>query len=387
MDAAQSAPPGTALYVHLPFCAAKCTYCDFFSLPAAGQDLDGVLEALLAEARARAPQRPRTVFLGGGTPSLYPAPAITRWLDALDDLIGWRESATEVTAECNPESLDAHKAEALLEAGIQRLSIGFQTLDPKRLELFGRVHTPAMSFAAFHNARSAGCERLSIDLIYAAPDQSDEDWRRELETVLALAPDHLSAYNLTIEPGTAFARWHARGDVASLEEEVELAQFHSARDLCRQAGLHAYEISNYARPGQECRHNIGYWQNAEYVGIGPSAVSKVGNRRFGNPRSIEPWKRPVLRGESAAEWSEELEGPARLGETWWLGLRLGVGLSAAEARERACWSPPEGEPDRAETTAEVLLGQGLLERDGARFRLSERGLPLADGVGRRFLAP
>lgn len=386
MDPSASAPPGTPLYVHLPFCAAKCTYCDFFSLPAAGQDLDGVLRALLAEAKMRAPQQPRTLFLGGGTPSLYPAPALARWLDALDDLIGWRDSATEVTAECNPESLDAHKAEALLEAGVRRLSIGFQTLDAKRLELFGRVHTPAMSFAAFRNARAAGCERVSIDLIYAAPEQTDEDWRRELEAVLALAPDHLSAYNLTIEPGTAFARWHGRGEVHSLDEEVELAQFHSARELCRQAGLEPYEISNYARPGQECRHNIGYWHNREYVGLGPSAVSKVGNRRFGNPRSIEPWKRPVLAGESATEWSEELEGPARLGETWWLGLRLADGLSPREARDRARWSPPPGVEDPAETTAEVLLGQGLLERSGERFRLSERGLPLADGVGRRFLA-
>ncbi len=384
MDHAR-APAGTALYVHLPYCAAKCSYCDFFSLPAAGQDLEGTLEALIAEARRNAPPAPRTVFLGGGTPSLYPAQSLRRLLDILDDTTGWRSSAVEVTAECNPESLDGAKAEALLDAGVTRLSIGFQSLDPARLALFGRVHSPAMSFAAFDAARSAGCAHINVDLIYAAPGQGLDEWRAELDTVLALEPDHLSAYNLTIEPGTAFARWHARGEVHGLDDELELAQFYAARQACRAAGLEPYEVSNYARQGEACRHNVGYWENREYVGIGPSAVSKVGARRFGNPRSIEPWRRRARAGEPAEEWSEELAGIARLGETWWLGLRLARGLSPAEAWERAGWQPTDAELDPALAVAREHVGHGLLAMDGDRYRLSERGLAVADGIGRRFI--
>jgi oxygen-independent coproporphyrinogen III oxidase len=454
----RSPAPGTPLYVHLPFCAAKCTYCDFFSVPAAGQDLEGALESVLAEARMRAPFAPRTLFLGGGTPSIYPSAALTDFLRELDAITGWRRSVREATVECNPESLDERKAEALLEAGIDRLSIGFQSLDPARLALFGRVHGVEQSFAAFRAARAAGFRRLSVDLIYAAPGQTDSTWRAELSRVLELEPDHLSAYNLTVEPGTAYERMHARGEVASLDDEEELAQFHSARELCSAAGLLSYEVSNYARIGQECLHNVNYWENGEYVGIGPSAVSKVGIERFGNPKSLASWKF-VVRSAGAPAWREALGDDERLGETWWLGLRLARGLTPQDAKRRARYGaaaqppddaaekppekrtekrtekPPEkraakpaetiglrndqrgharpiasstsaratpparaasttptsAAPDRALSIADELVALGLLERDGdvprehAVHRLSDRGLALADAVGRRFL--
>ncbi len=377
---------GTALYVHLPFCAAKCHYCDFFSVPDAGQDIDGMIAAILEEARHRAPQRPRTVFLGGGTPSLLSAEQLRVFLDGLDELTGWRDSATEVTAECNPESLDEDKARALKDLGVPRLSIGFQSLDNATLELFGRVHSVDESFRAYDAARRAGIEHVNLDMIYAIPDQTAEQWEIDLARVLALGPDHLSAYNLTFEEDTRFKRWLDRGRLAKSPEEVELAMLHATRQMTNDAGLAAYEISNHARPGEECAHNVNYWHNGEYVGIGPGAVSKVGYARAGNPRSIAPYLRQVAAAGHATDWSEELDAPARLAETWWLGLRLAEGVDPRRAREVAGFEGiSDGDGDPAVRVADNLVGHDLLELVDGHYRLTARGMPLADAVAKEFL--
>ena len=378
---------GVALYVHLPFCAAKCHYCDFFSVPDEGQDIDGMITAILREAELRAPRHPRTVFIGGGTPSLLSIPQLTRFLDGLDALTGWRTSATEVTAECNPESLDVDKAKALLDLGVPRLSIGFQTLNDETLKLFGRVHSVEDSFRAFDAARSAGIEHLNLDMIYAVPDQTPEDWARDLARVLDLGPEHLSAYNLTFEEDTRFKRWLDQGKLSSSPEEVELEMFHATRSLTSSKGLHAYEISNFATAGEACVHNVGYWHNAEYLGIGPGAVSKVGLSRAGNPRSIQPYLRRIAAAGHATDWREDPDEHARLAETWWLGLRLHEGVNPGEAREAAKFVLDV--PDPALVIAERLESQGFLERfDGERnerCRLTASGLPLADAAARQFL--
>lgn len=381
------ADEGVALYVHLPFCAAKCHYCDFFSVPDAGQDIEGMIDAMLIEAKLRAPQRPRTVFIGGGTPSLLSVPQLTRFLDGLDAVTGWRDSATEVTAECNPESLDEDKAKALLDLGVPRLSIGFQTLDNKTLELFGRVHSVDESFRAFEAARQAGIEHLNLDMIYAVPDQTAEDWSRDLSRVLDLGPEHLSAYNLTFEEDTRFKRWLDQGKLAKSPEQAELDMFHATRELTAAAGLPAYEISNHGRPGEECAHNVGYWHNAQYVGIGPGAVSKVGQARAGNPRSIQPYLRRIRAAGHATDWREDPDAHARLAETWWLGLRLAEGVGAAGARAISGFS--EDLEDPAVPIADNLVDQGFLATfdtdDGKRYGLTDTGLPLADAVARQFL--
>jgi oxygen-independent coproporphyrinogen-3 oxidase len=376
--------PGTALYVHLPFCAAKCPYCDFFSVPAEGQDLSGTIDAILAEAQARAPQRPRTVYLGGGTPSLFPERQLARLLDGLDAATDFRSSAIEVTAECNPESLDEDKARCLLDLGATRLSIGFQSLRPELLALFGRVHDVDDSFRAFEAARRAGSRNVNIDLIYAAPGQDLAGWLEDLSRVIALGPEHVSAYNLTFEEGTLFRRWLEQGRLQRQPEDSELEFFLGTRARLTEAGYAPYEISNFCLSDQLCAHNVNYWHNGAYVGLGPSAVSRVGPRRAGNVRSISEYLRRIRRARSAEDWSEEPGARVRLGETWWLGLRLREGLSPAEARERAegrAWR----EGDLGEAIAERLAGEGLLERSGGRYRLTERGLPLADAVAREFL--
>lgn len=368
--------------MHLPFCAAKCHYCDFFSVPDEGHDVGAMVEAILVEARARAPRDPRTVFLGGGTPSLLSAPQLGRFLEELQAITGFRDSALEVTAECNPESLDEEKARTLLGLGVGRISIGLQSLDDETLRLFGRVHSAEDGLRAYDAARAAGAEDVNVDMIHSAPGQTADTWRAHLARVLDLGPDHLSAYNLTFEEDTRFRRWLDQGKLSQLPEEVELACFALTRELCEGAGLAAYEVSNHARPGRECRHNLGYWRNEPYVGLGPSAVSKVGQRRAGNRKGIQAYLRAIASDAHATEWDEELEPARRLGETWWLGLRTSSGVDPAAARATAGF---DGAADPALPEADKLVASGHLEREGARYRLTGLGLPVADAVARTFL--
>jgi oxygen-independent coproporphyrinogen-3 oxidase len=373
--------PGTALYVHVPFCVAKCTYCDFYSLVPDSQDLPGTLDALLTEAERRAPERPSTVFLGGGTPSYHSAPELARLLDGLDRWCSFRSSAVEVTCECNPESLDLDKALILRSSGVDRLSIGFQSLDARILALFGRVHDVAQSFAAFDAARAAGFERVSVDLIYGAPGQELRNWELDLERVVALRPDHISAYQLTYEEGTPLTARMRAGEFERLGEAAELAFFELTHGLLSAAGYEGYEVSNFSLAGQQCLHNVNYWSNGPYLGIGPSAVSKVGLTRFGNPRSIAPWRQAIDAGRFPAAWEETPDPRTRLGETWWLGLRTRAGVEPASACRTAAFDGPD-------PTAGVradLVERGFLEELDGRFRLSRRGLPVADAIARRFL--
>jgi oxygen-independent coproporphyrinogen-3 oxidase len=375
-------PEGTPLYVHLPFCAAKCHYCDFFSVPAEGQDRNAMIGAILAEAERFAPRNPSTVYFGGGTPSLLDADELERLLDALDRFTSFRSSAREVTAECNPESLDEEKAGALLRLGVTRLSIGIQSLHDDVLELFGRVHSAEDGLRAYAAARRAGARDVNVDLIYAVPGQTAETWSRDLDRILELEPDHVSAYNLTFEAETPFRRWLDEGKLARSSEETELDLFWITREKLGERGYEAYEISNFAREGRRCRHNVNYWENGGYLGVGPSAVSKVGLTRAGNLKGTGAYVRRIAEGGEARTWSETPSPAMRLAETWWLGLRLREGLRPADALRIA---GVEDDDDPAIAVAERLEEQGLLERTDERFRLSRRGLPLADWIARRFL--
>jgi len=289
-----------------------------------------------------------------------------------------------VSFECNPESLDHDKAVALHELGVDRLSLGFQSLDPKTLELFGRVHDVDQALFAYDAARRAGFDSINIDVIYAAPGQRPERWRESLTRILDLAPDHLAAYNLAFERETLFSRWLEEGRIAPLEEEVELELFAITRELATRHGLPPYEISNYARPGKECRHNQTYWRNESYVGLGPSAVSHLDGERRGNVADVDEYLRRLELGEQTHDWSERLAPRAKLGETWWLGLRTVRGVDPAEARRTAGWQEPI---DPALDLAQRLARQGLLEHvAGARYRLTPRAIPVADAVAAEFLA-
>ena len=379
------APRSTPIYLHLPFCAAKCHYCDFFSVPAEGQDVEGTLAAVETEIARRASKAPRTVFVGGGTPSLLSIPQLERLFGVLQTASGFRDSAVEVTVECNPESLDLDKARALLDLGVTRLSIGFQSLRSETLELFGRVHGVEQSFRAFDAARRAGVKNLNVDLIYANPGQTLDEWKVDLERVLALGPDHVSAYNLTFEEETLFRRWLEQGRLRPQTDEQELEFFWWTRERLHASGRPAYEISNFSLNGLLCSHNLNYWHNGPYVGIGPSAVSKLGFERFGNLRHLGEYRRRMRAGEAAIAWTERPSAWARLGETWWLGLRLSEGLEAEAAWARAGLVDWHAERDPALEIAQWAREQGWLEVAGARWRLTPKGWPLADAVAREFL--
>jgi oxygen-independent coproporphyrinogen-3 oxidase len=381
---APSDTKGSSLYVHIPFCVTKCHYCDFYSLPADGEPIDATVDVLLREAELRAPEHPLTVFLGGGTPSLLSEVQLQRLLRGLDGLTGFRASACEVTAECNPESLDHSKVACLLEHGVTRLSIGFQSLHEEALAVFGRAHTVRDSFAAYAAARAAGATNVNVDFIYAYPGLDSSQWRTDLARIAELRPEHVSAYNLTFEQETPFRRWLEQGRLQASSEDVELEQFWDTRAQLAAAGLHAYEISNFARSGRECEHNQRYWRNADYVGIGPSAVSHVEGTRRGNARSRPAWHKAVLEHGARADWEERLAPEQRLSETWWLGLRTRQGIEPATARRIAGLAESS---DRCEQIALGLERDGFLAREGAAFVLTVRGLPLADALAKRFLAP
>lgn len=420
---------GTPLYVHLPFCVVKCTYCDFFSAaehrgrPVVDQDLSFVLEDLLREADRRAPREPVTVFLGGGTPSIHGAEELAGFLLRLDAATGFRSSAVEVTMECNPESLDFETAQAALENGVDRLSIGVQTLDLATLTAFGRAHGPEEARAAVQAARRAGCTNLNLDLIYGAPTQQLPAWRGELREVLAWQPDHVSAYSLAYEEGTLMTKWRSQGRIHELDEDTALAFFESARGDLQAAGYPPYEVSNFTA-GKLCLHNLNAWWNGPYVGLGPSAVSCLDGVRFGQARSVRAWQAALAEAgpRLAMAWEEALDVDARRAESWWLGLRCtqGVDVQRLERGVRNDWDArtfledaederrrhrgkaddeaPEPVRDRLAPTApnrpqptphsalaEKLEAAGWLERDGFRWRLSDHAWPLADAIARRFL--
>ena len=377
------AEDGTPLYIHVPFCEAKCPYCDFFSVVGKGQDVEGSIEGLLAELERRAPLRPRTIFVGGGTPSWLSIDQLTRLFDSLHNLTGFRDFTSEVTVECNPESLDSEKAVALVGLGATRLSIGFQSLRPETLQFFGRVHGVEDCFNAYEAARRAGPAAVSIDMIFGAPGQTGVEWAQDLDRVLNLEPDHISCYALTFEEGTLFTRWLEAGRLERMPEEEELALFRITRDHITKRGYEAYEVSNFCLSGHECRHNVNYWRNGPYVGVGPGAASHVSGMRFGNPRALEAWRRIAVGGGDPTFWSERLDPAHRLGETWWLGLRLAEGLDPATALEIAGVNPVD---DPCLPTAKRLALEGLLAESGGRWHLTARGLELSDAVSTEFLA-
>jgi putative oxygen-independent coproporphyrinogen III oxidase len=327
-----------SLYVHWPFCKSKCPYCDFNSHVRAGIDDARWRNALLREldhygARMRG-RRLVSVFFGGGTPSLMAPAAIAAILERAASY--WqRDPGLEITLEANPTSVESARFADFRAAGVNRVSLGVQALDDRALKFLGRGHSAAEARAAVAIA-AARFERFSFDLIYARPGQSVAEWQRELDAALALAGDHISLYQLTIEPGTAFATAHARGDFALPDDELAGALYEATQERLASAGLPAYEISNHARPGGECRHNLVYWRSGDYVGIGPGAHGRItlaGTRHATRQRRApETWLAAVERDGDATEEHVPLGARERLEEFLMMGLRMSEGVSLARLR-------------------------------------------------------
>ncbi|WP_376100199.1 radical SAM family heme chaperone HemW [Roseomonas sp. CCTCC AB2023176] len=370
-----------ALYIHWPFCAAKCPYCDFNSHVREGVDAARHGRALLAELEHEAARTGRrrlgSVFFGGGTPSLMPPEAVAALVESARSLFD-PDPDLEVTLEANPTSVEAGRLRAFRDAGVNRLSLGVQALDAAALGFLGRNHSAGEAIASLEHAR-ATFPRLSFDLIYARPDQSEAAWREELRRALSLAADHLSLYQLTVEPGTRFATEHARGAFALPADDDAAAMYAATAEEAARFGLLPYEVSNYARPGAESRHNLAYWRYADYLGIGAGAHQRLTRggavlaaRRH---RAPEVWLSLVEAQGHARVEEAALSNVERGREAMLMGLRLTEGVDPARIARRAglAWEavvdPPMLQALREEGYLEWLPDGRLRATGEGRLRL------------------
>jgi oxygen-independent coproporphyrinogen-3 oxidase len=318
----------TGLYIHIPFCHAKCHYCDFAAYPGRAKEIPRYLAALAREIRTHHGKTLETLFVGGGTPSvLEPAQWKDLWGVVTETFL--IKPGFEATVECNPESSSPEKLAALRELGINRLSFGLQASQDELLQRLGRLHDFARFRQVFHEARKAGFDNLNVDLMYGLPGQTLTHWQETLEKVFKLSPEHISAYALTVEEETVFARRRVETD-----DDLQADMYERAADLLTSAGYVHYEISNFARPGRECRHNLRYWRNLPCLGVGVSAAGYEDGVRRKNTEDIGGYIAAMEQGRSAVVEEERLSETERVGEDLMLSLRLKEGAEPAPlARE------------------------------------------------------
>jgi oxygen-independent coproporphyrinogen-3 oxidase len=360
-----------ALYIHWPFCVSKCPYCDFNSHVRESIDQAAWRDALLADMAWEAAAFPRgpltSIFFGGGTPSLMAPATVAASIGAAEHHWGFAPDV-EITLEANPSSVEAARFADLAAAGVNRVSLGLQSLDDSALRFLGRAHDAAEGLAALATAQKA-FRRVSFDLIYALPGQSAEAWARELERALGFGTEHLSLYQLTIEPGTRFAALAAKGALVPRDPDEAASLYELTRTLTEGAGLPAYEISNHARPGAESRHNLAYWRYQNYLGIGPGAHGRRGGVATLRHRKPENWLSALARGGHGIQEETPITPGEAASEALLMGLRL---------HEGAALDMVEAAVDRQ--AVKRLAGQGLLaERDG-RLRLLPAGMLVLDAI-------
>ena len=365
------------VYVHVPFCARKCPYCDFNSHAGRDGEIDAYLDALLHEARAHARGlRPRTIFVGGGTPTHPNEEQLERYLAGLRSILDV-SALEEFTVEANPGTFTPGKIRALRRCGVDRVSLGVQSFDDRRLEVLGRIHDAADAVRSVAMLREGGMPRISLDLILATPGQTIGEQRRDVARAIALAPDPVSTYVLTFEEGTAFTRSMEQGRLPAPSEDRDLLHLHDACARLRDAGYRRYEVSNHARPGEESRHNLGYWRNREWLGLGAGAHSHVGGARWKNEDDPAGYARAIAKSGGARVFEERVEPRSALLESLMMGLRLldeGVDLAELAARH--------GVDPRIEHAAAIErhVRGGTLVLEGDRLRATARGIDVLNSV-------
>lgn len=390
--------PVRSLYVHVPFCAHKCEYCAFYSAPPSGGVIERYVGALVRELELIAPEcQPTTIFFGGGTPSLL---SLKQWetvLSALERL--GLSGAAEFSVECNPATVSADKAKLLREHGVNRISMGVQSLDATLLERLGRVHTREMVFRSYEILRAAGFNNVNVDLMFAIPGQTLELWDRTLTEALALGSEHLSCYEVIYEEDTPLYRQLQAGEF-DVDEALACAMYDGLRERAAAAGFRQYEVANWAResrssgdavqlpgvsfdgvPGQACRHNVGYWRGLDSFGVGPSASEYVRGLRSRNWANTDLWITQLERGRRAKEFAEVLSPKARAGELAAFGLRMNAGWPWAEFNART------GLDLRDEWGGDIeeLIRRGWAEATDTHLRLTPLGLRFADAVGETLI--
>ncbi len=383
--------PGFGVYIHWPFCAAKCPYCDFNShVRHNGVDVTRFQAALLAELAHMAelqPDRPvHSIFFGGGTPSLMPASLVGALIDAVAKY--WpQEPGIEITLEANPQSVDALRFAGYRAAGVNRVSLGVQALNDRDLKFLGRLHNADEAKAALAVARKT-FERVSFDLIYARPEQGVAVWSEELTQAIGYGPDHLSVYQLTIEDGTPFAALHKAGKIVTPPPEIADDLYAATQALTEAAGLPAYEVSNHARPGQECRHNLVYWRYGTYAGIGPGAHGRLvvdGQRMaLSTQRNPEVWAAAVEKDGHGIVERTSLSPSDQADERLIMGLRLSEGLDLATFRRSDLPVAEDGGADRSGGARTTDLRTGPHHRHASRpHGVEQIGVRIVGGTGPR----
>ena len=374
------------LYVHVPFCSKICPYCDFSVLTGNESWRRRYVERLLTEIELWSEEsRERfgpfdTVYFGGGTPSLLTPEQLGAILEKIRGELGIAGDA-RLFLEANPEDVTAETLAAWRGLGFATLSLGVQSFDAEALAFLGRRHSPEQAKRSVHLAREAGFETVSVDLIYGLPGRSASDWRRELETAVSLAPDHLSCYQLTIHQGTPFGFRLERGQFAELPEDAQAERFLTTHRLLADHGYEGYEVSNFARaPEHRSRHNAKYWDHTPYLGLGPSAHSYEGRRRWWNERKIKPWMAALEQGRRPVEEGEELSEGDLAFERLMLALRTKDGLDLAQYQRRYGVDLLAA---RGEAVGR-LVGDGLIEVGGGRLWPTLDGLAVADYLAREL---
>lgn len=367
---------GLSLYVHIPFCLRKCFYCAFASFAGKGYLVGPYLEALKKEAAAYRGERLDTVYVGGGTPTFLTSSQLRALFVVIKALFVIERDA-EITIEANPATFDAEKASVLFDLGVNRVSLGIQSLDDPLLKYLGRPHTRAQAMDAFDILRKVGFANVNLDLMYSLPGESEEGVKQDVADFIVLGSEHLSLYTLSVDEGSEF---HRR-NIQAPSSENQAGHFRLAGRLLRERGLRHYEVSNFAKKGFECRHNLNYWRGGSYIGLGVAAHSHLEGRRFWNGSDITTYLKMVQYDGRPSVGEENLGGEKRLMEILLIGLRLTDGVSISDVEERAgvCLS---GERRRM---IEGLAREGLLSYDGAHLKATEAGMVVLDELCSRLI--
>ena len=373
------------LYIHIPYCIHKCGYCDFNSHPIKQDEMNHYIDALVAEMKHYAKTYSntniiRTIFLGGGTPTTLTAYQLERILKECVSEFTVASDA-EITIEANPATIDIEQLKSIRQTGYNRISIGVQSFDKAELKLLDRAHGPEEIHSTVDRARKAGFDNLSLDLMFAVPNQSLSSWESNLNKALEKNPEHLSTYNLTIEQGTAFSKLQSNGKLIMPDDDHQLELYKRTIERLTKKGFHHYEISNFARRGKECKHNITYWENKNTLGLGAGASSYMNGTRFKNINLPAHYIRQVKEKKIAVEHSETLEPRQAMGETIMLGLRLLQGISIHQFEKRFQISFINLFRNIISALKEKELV--IIEKD--YLRLSPKGLFWADSVILEFI--
>lgn len=379
MEAKNNKTASMEIYIHIPFCAKKCEYCDFLSGPAGGKEQRAYVQALLKEIRAAEEGQGRSVssiFIGGGTPSLLKEDLLGSILNEIYKKFNL-EPGAEISIEVNPGTVSSKKLEAYRRMGINRLSIGLQSTDDRELKTLGRLHNYAQFLETYQAAGNAGFDNINIDLMSALPNQTYEGWVANLRRTAELSPAHISAYSLIIEEGTPFAM----RELNLPDEETEYRMYEDTAAILEEYGYEQYEISNYAKKGRRCRHNVGYWTRCDYLGLGLGAASLWGKKRFSNTADMEEYLRNSAFPERIRLMEPVLSREDEMAEFMFLGLRMTEGVSEAAFRQGFG-------VEMREIYGEVLkkyTGMELLEEKDGRIFLTRKGIHVSNSVMSDFL--